>query len=259
MNNLGNIIWIEMRKALRSRMWLWIGLGSLFMPLGIGFLIFAARNPQLTQSLGLISAKANLVAYSATDWPAYLSLFGLMIAAGGFFLFVLIVSWIFGREFSDGTMKDLMAVPVPRSNIVLAKFIVAVGWSVLLSLVLFALALLLGALIDLPGGSSAVIVQGALMLLASCGMSIAVSLPFGFLASAGRGYLLPIGLAILAVLAANLVGIAGWGEFFPWAIPALFAQGKTALDAVSFWIVFFTGAVGVAVTYLWWKYADQNR
>src|SRR5512135_1525958 len=124
MHSLEDILWVEARKAIRSRMPLWTSLGSLFMPFGIAFLIFVARNPEISKKLGLISAKADLIAYSATDWPAYLGLFGLLIAAGGFFLFVLVVSWVFGREFADGTLKDMLAVPVQRSSIVLAKFIV---------------------------------------------------------------------------------------------------------------------------------------
>jgi len=87
------------------------------MPLGIGFLIFLARNPELSRKLGLISAKANLMAYSATNWPTYLGLFAEIIAAGGFFFFVLAISWVFGREFADGTLKDMLAVPVQRSSI----------------------------------------------------------------------------------------------------------------------------------------------
>jgi len=70
MHSLADMIWIESRKAVRSKMPLWTGLGSLVMPLGIGFLIFVARNPQISQRMGLISAKANLLAYSTTDWPS---------------------------------------------------------------------------------------------------------------------------------------------------------------------------------------------
>ena len=69
MNNLSDMVWIELRKAVRSKMPLWTALGSLFMPLGIAFLIFVARNPVISEKLGLISVKANLMAYSATDWP----------------------------------------------------------------------------------------------------------------------------------------------------------------------------------------------
>ncbi len=153
MNNLADMIWIELRKAIRSRMPLWTALGSLFMPFGIAFLIFVAKNPEISQKLGLVSAKANLIAYSATDWPTYLGLSGQIIAAGGFFLFVLVISWVFGREFADGTLKDMLAVPVQRSSILLAKFIVVAVWSAALTIVIFIVGLVMGALIRLPGGS----------------------------------------------------------------------------------------------------------
>jgi ABC-2 type transport system permease protein len=259
MNNLSDMIWIELRKAIRSRMPLWTALGSLFMPLGIAFLIFVAKNPEISQKLGLVSAKANLVAYSATDWPTYLGLFGQLIAAGGFILFVMSISWMFGREFSDGTLKDMLAVPVQRSSILLAKFIVVAVWSAMLTLVILIAGLVMGAIIKLPGGSLSVIFQGSALVAITACLAIAVVIPFALFASVGRGYLLPIGMSVLTLMMTNLVAIAGWGEFFPWAVPGLYAQGKNSLAPVSYWIVFLTGLAGMIATYLWWKYADQNR
>lgn len=259
MNDLSNMIWVEARKALRSRMPLWIALGSLFMPLGLAFLIFVSRNPEISKKLGLVSAKADLVAYSATDWSAYLHFSGQFIAAGGFFLFVLIVSWVFGREFTDGTLKDMLAVPVGRLSILLAKFIVVVVWSALLAAVIFMANLITGAAVNLPGGSAGVIFRdGASVLMTFCLVIVSV-LPFALFASIGRGYLLPVGLAVLTVMLANFVIIVGWGEYFPWAVPGLYALGKSSLAPVSFWIVILTGLAGMIGTYLWWKYADQNR
>jgi ABC-2 type transport system permease protein len=259
MNNLSDMIWIEWRKAIRSRMPLWTALGSLFMPLGIAFLIFVARNPEIAQKLGLISAKANLIAYSATDWPTYLGLFGQIIAAGGFFLFILIISWVFGREFADGTLKDMLAVPVQRSSILLAKFILVAVWSAALTIVIFIAGLVMGAIIRLPGGSISVILQGSDLVLITACLVIGVVMPFALFASVGRGYLLPMGVAVLTLMMANLVAIVGWGEYFPWAVPGLYAQGKSSLTPISYWIVFFTGLAGMIATYFWWKYADQNR
>src|SRR5512141_389461 len=106
MNELPDMLWIELKKATRSRMILWTVLASLLMPLGIAFLIFVSKNPEISQKLGLISAKADLMAYAGTDWPTYLALFGQLVAAGGFLLFILSISWVFGREFVDGTLKD---------------------------------------------------------------------------------------------------------------------------------------------------------
>ena len=259
MNNLSDMIWIELRKAIRSRMPLWTALGSLFMPLGIAFLIFVSKNPEISQKLGLISAKANLMAYAATDWPAYLGLFGLIIAAGGFLLFILIISWMFGREFTDGTLKDLLAVPVQRSSILLAKFIVVAIWSAVLTMVILIVGLVMGVIIKLPGGSISVIFQGSALVVITACLVIAVVMPFALFASVGRGYLLPIGVAILTLMITNLEALAGWGEYFPWAVPGLYAQGKSSLPPISYGIVFLTGLAGMIATYLWWKFADQNR
>jgi ABC-2 type transport system permease protein len=259
MNNLTDMIWIETRKAIRSRMPLWTALGALFMPLGIAFLIFVSKNPEISQKLGLVSAKADLIAYAATDWVTYLGLFGQMLAAGGFLLFILIVSWLFGREFTDGTLKDMLAVPVQRSSILLAKFVVMAIWSAVLTLFICMVGLVMGALIHLPGGSPGVILQGSTLVVITACLAIVVVLPFALFASVGRGYLLPIGLAVLTLMMTNLVAIVGYGEYFPWAVPGLFAQAKSPLAPVSYWIAILTGLAGMLATYLWWKYADQSR
>lgn len=259
MSNLADMIWVETRKILRSRMPLFTILGSLFMPLGIGFLIFLSKNPDISLRLGLVSAKANLVAYSATNWSTYLGLSGQIIAAGGFFLFTFAISWVFGREFADGTVKDLLAVPISRSTILLAKFIVVAIWSVVLTLVILILSLVMGAIIKLPQGSFNMIFQGCLLVTETAFLVIAVVLPFALVASIGRGYLLPLGVAILSLITANLVMVLGWGEYFPWAVPGLFSQAKSTLAPISFGIVLVTGLAGIAGTYLWWMFADQSR
>ena len=258
-NNLSSMIWIEMRKALRSKVPLWTSLAALFTPLGVTFLIFVSKNPEISKKLGLISAKADLVAYAGADWQTYLSMSGMLIAAGGFILFVLITSWVFGREFVDGTLKDMLAVPVDRASILLAKFILVAMWAALQSVEILAASLVLGVLLRLPGGSTDVLLHSSLQMVSTAGLTILVVLPFALFASIGRGYLLPMGLAVLVLMLTNLVAIAGWGNYFPWAVPGLLAQGKTALDPVSFWIVVCTGLAGMLATYAWWQTANQNR
>jgi ABC-type transport system involved in multi-copper enzyme maturation permease subunit len=259
MKSLSDMIWIEMRKALRSRIPLFATLGSLFMPLGIGFLIFVSRNSAISEKLGLISPKANLVAYASTTWASYLVLVAEIIGVGGFFLFVLVTSWVFGREFADGTLKDMWAVPVPRSTILLAKFVVVALLSAAMTLVIIALSLVMGAIVNLPEGSPSVFLQGSAGLLVTALLTIAVVAPFALIASIGRGYLLPLGVAVLTAVMANVFAVAGWGEFFPWGVPGLYAQGKGALGPASYWIVLLTCLAGMAGTYLWWRLADQNR
>src|SRR5215472_5837120 len=134
MHDLTNAVWIELRKATRSRMPLFTALGFLVLAFGLAFLMFIYKYPTLARSIGLISSKANLAGGAAT-WPYYLGILGQAIAVGGILLFSLVESWVFGREFADGTLKDLLAVPVARGNIILAKFLLVVLWSLLLTVI----------------------------------------------------------------------------------------------------------------------------
>ncbi len=259
MNSLTSMIWLESLKALRSRMPLWTALGSLFMPVGMTILILMAKNQQIMDRLGLLSAKANLVSYAATDWNSFLMLFGEVISAGGFFFFIIAVSWVFGREFVDGTLKDLLAVPVPRAAIVLAKFSVTAGWSAGIAVVMLLFGLVAGVVLHLPGATPEVIRHGILVLVVTSGLSILVVLPYAFFASLGRGYILPMAMGVLTLITANLLMAVGLAEYFPWAVPLLSAQGTVALKPASYIILLATSIAGMLVTYLWWKLADQNR
>jgi ABC-type transport system involved in multi-copper enzyme maturation permease subunit len=150
-------------------------------------------------------------------------------------------------------------VPVERWSILLAKYIVASVWSIFLTMLIFIVAIIMGFVTRLPGGSLMVILQDSSLVLVTSVLVITSVLPFALFASVGRGYLLPVGLAVLTLMVSNLVAIIGYGEYFPWAIPGLYAQGKSSLSGISYLIVIITGLAGMSATYLWWKYADQSR
>jgi ABC-2 type transport system permease protein len=262
MKFLHDVVWIELRKALRSRLPLFTILAFLLLPLAAGFFMLVLKDPELARKSGLISTKAHLAAGTA-DWPSYLSVLTQAVATGGIFFFGFICSWVFGREYSDGTVKDLLALPVSRFTILLAKFIVVGLASVLMTVLLFVVALALGAWIGLPQGTPDLILQGSLKILITVGLVICLMAPVAFFANAGRGYLLPMGITILVVILANIVAVAGWGSYFPWAIPALYSEAAgsaaSGLEPASFWIVFLTGVAGLVATHLWWQYADQSH
>lgn len=260
MHDLTNALWVELRKATRSRMPLLTALGFLVLACGLAFLMFIYKYPTFARSVGLISTKANLAGGTAT-WPYYLGILSQATAIGGLLLFSLVESWVFGREFADGTLKDLLAVPVARATLLLAKFLVVVLWSLLLTLMLFLVSLLLGAAIGLSQGTAEVFWHGAANVAVATCLVIVDVFPFAFFASVGRGYLLPMGVVLLVLVLGNIVTISGWGTSFPWAIPALYAglTAKGDLEAASYLLVLLTGLAGMAGTYLWWKYADQNR
>jgi ABC-2 type transport system permease protein len=257
MNNFAQAVWVEMLKARRSKMPLLTALGFSLIPLGGGFFMIILKDPEFARRVGLISAKAQIT-MGVADWPTYLQFLTLGTAMGGIMLFSLIGSWVFGREYSDRTVKDLLALPTSRSAIVLAKFVVIAGWSAALTALILSIGLAVGTAVVLPPVPAQVILQGGVTLAITAILAIAVVTPIIFFASAGHGYLPPVGVAILAVGLAQVVGIIGYGEYFPWTIPGLYSQGEN-LGIVSYVIVILASVAGIASTLTWWELADQTR
>jgi ABC-2 type transport system permease protein len=257
MNNLAQTVWVEMLKARRSRMPLVTALGFSLIPLAGGLFMIILKDPELARRVGLISAKAQIM-MGAADWPTYLGFLTMAVGAGGTIFFGLIVSWVFGREYSDRTVKDLLALPTSRSAIVAAKFVLVAAWSAVLTAMLYLVGLCVGAAVGLPLASRHVFLQSGVTLAITACLTIPLVTPIAFFASAGHGYLPPIGVMLLAMGLAQVLAILGWADYFPWSIPGMYAQGE-ALGIVSYAIVLLTGAVGAAGTFLWWELADQTH
>ncbi len=237
MNNLWAAVQVEATKARHSRMLLFTILGIALIPFVGGFFMVILKDPVMARELGLISSKAQIVAGTA-DWPAYLGLLAQATAIGGIIIFAFVASWVFGREYADRTVKDLLALPTSRSTIVTAKFIVVALWAALLVLIMTALGLLVGTVVLGVPQDQPMLVAGLAALSVTAILTIALVPPIAFIAVAGQGYLASMAFTIVMIIAAQIVAAIGWGEFFPWAIPALYSgvAGETTarLGPVSF-------------------------
>jgi ABC-2 type transport system permease protein len=253
-------LWAEALKARRSRLPALTALGFSLAPLVGGLFMLILENPERARRWGLIGAKAQLAA-GVADWPTLLSLLAQATAVGGALLFGLVATWVFGREAVDGTAKDLLALPTPREAIVAAKFTLVAAWCAILAGLVWGLGIAVGSVIGLPGGSVAVVVHGGVDLLGGAGLTLALVTPVAFVASASRGYLGPMGLAVLTLFLAQIVAATGWGGVFPWSVPALFTglagPRDDLLTTGSYAIVAATSLAGLAATFLWWRLADQ--
>jgi ABC-2 type transport system permease protein len=262
MNAFISALWVETLKARRSKvLWLTMVAFSL-IPLSGGLFMIILKDPQAARSMGIISTKAQLMA-GAADWPAMFDIMAQGAAIGGTIVFAIVTAWVFGREFSDRTAKDLLALPTSREAIVGAKLIVIALWSMGLALLSFGIGLLVGNLVDIPGWSQTLQQTAFVDFVGATVLTIAL-LPFvALIASAGRGYMLPFGWAIFTVFLAQIAAIMGWGDVFPWSVAALFsgAAGPRAelLGVHSYAIVIFTSIVGLMAVFWWWRNADQTR
>ena len=255
-------LWAETLKMIRSKVPLFCIIGFSMAPLAGGLFMIILKDPQAARSMGLISTKAQIMAGTA-DWPAFFNLLTQAVAAGGAILFAIITIWIFGREFSDHTVKELLALPTSREAIVTAKFIVIAVLTLAMTLFIFGVALVVGRLVVIPGWSTKLAYTAFINILGTAILTIPLMSFVALIASAGRGYLPPFGWTIFTLVLANIAAVMGWGDWFPWAVPGLFsgAAGPRTeqLGIHSYVIAIFASIIGVAATFYWWRNADQTR
>ncbi|MEO3811538.1 ABC transporter permease [Sphaerisporangium sp. B11E5] len=255
-------LWAETLKVRRSRLpWITV-LAFTVAALVCGMFMFILADPARARSFGLLGDKAQLSGAIA-DWPGYLALLAQAVAVGGLGIYGLIAIWLFGREFSDHTATDLLALPTSRTAVVAAKFTVAAVWALLLALLLAGLGLLIGALLALPGWTVPVAVGGVGRIVAAAALAALTTTPLALAAGIGRGYLAAVGVLFALVFAAQVIATLGYGAVFPWSVPGLFAgvagPGQNPPGLAGLALVAATGVAGAVTTAVWWNRADHTR
>jgi ABC-2 type transport system permease protein len=262
MTNFASALWIETLKMFRSKVPLFTAIGFVMAPLAGGLFMVILKDPEAAKSLGLITTKAQLLTGTA-DWPSLFGFLAQAVAAGGMALFSIITIWVFGREFSDHTIKELLALPTSRETIVTTKFIVLAVWSLVITILVFGIGLIVGNLVVIPGWSGELVRTSFVNIVGTAALTIPLMAFVALLASAGRGYLPPFGWTIFTLFLANLSVILGWGDWFPWAVPGLFSGAgglrEEVLGIHSYVILAVACIIGFVATYLWWRDADQTR
>jgi ABC-2 type transport system permease protein len=253
-------LWAEYLKIKRSRiLWLTI-LAFSIAPLMGALFVFIIRNPELAHNAQSLAVKAQMVSFSA-DWPSFLGILSQAIGVGGVLVFGFVASWVFGREYSDHTAKDLLALPVSRSAIVLSKMMAIFLWCLALSLTVLLLGLALGFMINLPGWPGPVLFAHLKTFFITAFLTFLLCPPVAFFASMGRGYLAPLGFVVFVLVMGQIIAALGLGAYFPWAVPGLFSgmagAEQAQIPGFSYIILVMTSLTGFLGTLIWWHFADQ--
>lgn len=259
MNKFHAAFYTESLKVIKSKIFIVTVCLFAFIPLMMGLMIYIVRHPELAGKLGILSAKANL--FGTTDGKGFLDLVNQLVATVGLIGCGFVTAWVFGSEHIEKTIKDILALPVSRSYIVYAKFLVVVIWCLILMMVLFVTSAILGYLANLEGWNNSLIINGFLKFMITGLMVISLSTPVAFIAGYGRGLIAPLGFVIVSLILSQFIALSGLGAFFPWAVPGLFTvvgdvPGMYLLP-VSYFLVIITFAVGLAATLYWWNNADH--
>ena len=195
-----------------------------------------------------------------TGWDGLLGFVGQMLSVGMLLATGVVVSWSYGREFTDGTFGALFALPTSRRRVAAAKALTLVHWGVDVVLGAVALALVLGLATGLgvPDGEA----WAAAGRAAAIGLlTVALAMPLAWVASALRGYLPGIGVLLGIVVVTQVLAITGVGGWFPYAAPGMWsgmggAEIAEAVTAPQLLLALPVGAAGVWAAIRWWGRAE---
>ncbi|WP_100448805.1 ABC transporter permease [Glycomyces xiaoerkulensis] len=255
MNGLRAALRVEARKAATARV---LQAGAVLLVGGAGVLgasltaAVEAGNDQVAAKLGQVAA---------TDgWPLMVGTVSQIVAAGALLTFGITLSWVFGREFTDGTVYGLFALPVSRTAQTVAKFTVHFGWSVVAAAALTGLVAVAGLAIGLGGlDDSAATGLGRLFVL--CAVSGLVAAPAAWAATLGRGPMAgiatTIGLIVLAQVA--VLAFPSGSAWFPIAAPALWALRPDEVTVAQLALIPVFAAGFAALTARAWNRLQLDR
>ncbi|MEU8007898.1 ABC transporter permease [Catellatospora sp. NPDC049111] len=215
---LTTAITVEGRKATASRT---LTSTAILLVAGVAALAAATTaaagsgNEQLAAKLGPLA--------TAGGWPAMLNVATQVTAAAGLLAFGVALSWMFGREFTDGTITGLFAIPVSRPSLALAKLLVFLLWATATAAAL-TLAVALAAIAVTRQLPEAADWASLSRLLALAIMTALLAVPAAWAATLGRGLLPAIATTVTLMAVTQIVVVAGADAgWFPPAAPALWA------------------------------------
>ena len=202
-----------------------------------------------------LAAKAAFLV-RAPGWPGYVGLAAMSVGVVMLLATGILVAWSFGREFTDGTVVGLFALPPSPLTTACAKTAALLAWVVAMSSVCSLLAAAGGIALGLPASG----LWSALASVWTVAVLLGISaLPVGWVATVGRGYLAGITAALGIVVVANLAAGFGVGAWIPWAAPVLWATPGEDLHPVSLAAPLLMGLLGGALTLNAWRVLELGN
>ncbi|SFD69820.1 bacitracin transport system permease protein [Bacillus sp. 491mf] len=241
-----NLLYTELLKLKRSNMFLISIIGAAVAP----FMIVVA-------SYIHVKTKQPTKAILFTDLFTDAHLYTLLVI--GVPLYGVVTAYLFNREYTENTLKNLLTIPVSRIRFIISKFILLFIWIMILTMVSWGLTLLLGLLGSFPGLSNALILQSFMKFLIGGGFLFILSTPIVFLTLIMKTYVSPIILTIVITMINVMTANSEHKDLFPWAATIDIVNNKlqpTYPPEYSYVIIAATAIIGFIATIFYFKRVD---
>ncbi len=201
----------ELLKLSRSKIFLVTILGILSSPL-MNFLLFLAIKDQLPEK------SVTLHAYLRQTNIFVTFLIGTM-------LFGLIATYLINREYQDNTLKNILAIPINRTQLIIAKTIILFAWIMTLVFLNFIVASLLGLTGVFTGVNLNIFIEQFKLYLLSGVLLFALTPVVMLITLVFKSYVHSIVFTIIVTFVGMIILNSKYVMIYPWTVPfALIAE-----------------------------------
>lgn len=175
-------------------------------------------------------------------------------------LFAIIISYLFGREYNEHTIKSMLCLPISRGRFLISKYVMFLVWIVILTVVTTLSAAVCGFVAGLEGFAIKLLIDSfAQLLLANVLLFLTFS-PFVFLSLLITN-MVPamVGGAALSLVNLMIYG-QSWAPYVPWVCPYLISSGEIAEYGVNigipYAVILATFVIGLTISYVYFTKTD---
>lgn len=236
-------IQMEFLKLKRSKILLLSLMGALLPPL---LMFIAVTSFDEGQSFEALFSNVNMY----------------MSAMFAVLIFAIIISYLFGREYNEHTLKTMLTIPISRGKFLASKYVMFLVWIVILTVTTSLSTLAFGFVAGLEGFTLKLFVDSFAQLLFANVLLFLTFSPFVFL-SLFITNMVPamVGGAGLSLVNLMVYG-QNWAPFVPWVCPYLIASGEIAeygiSVTVSYAVILATFVIGFAISYFYFVKKDVS-
>lgn len=183
-----------------------------------------------------------------------------MSALFAILLFAIMISYLFGREYNEHTLKTMLTIPVSRGKFLLSKYIMFLVWIVILTVVTSLSTVIFGFIAGLEGFALKLFVDSFAELLFANVLLFLTFSPFVFVSLLITN-MVPamVGGATLTLVNLMINGQT-WAPYVPWVCPYLIASGEIAEYStsitVSYGVILATFIIGLFISYIYFTKTD---
>ncbi|EMA6345207.1 ABC transporter permease [Bacillus cytotoxicus] len=241
-----NLLYTELLKLKRSNMFLISMIGAAVAP----FMIVLAFYIEKQSKPSAPPANFDVLFLNVNMYTALFM---------GVLLYGVVTAYLFNREYTENTLKNLLTIPVSRFHFIMSKFILLFLWIMILTIIAWGLTLLLGLLGGFPGLNSILLFQFLVKFLISGGFLFILSSPIVLVTFIMKTYVPPIILTIVIALINVLTASSEHKDLFPWTAALDIVNNDlqpTYPPEYSYINIITTSLIGFIATIFYFKKID---